>query len=280
MSSNAQVSKITTKPAGYQMTINAKEVGMSLRFKENIAEVKNLLQQYILPDNTIYAEVGPKLDSLEQWITTLMPKVAGLHIDVIGQTHEGGPIDDFIYQTELLASQSLIKNILLANKYTLIGNEGNGSVILTKESILEGGVNNLGSRNKIPANPSIDMLAYDTYGQVRNAVSSLLLSDGFAGRVIGTEDSTFYTLQSMVLTNPAFRPLSDLMVTLRSYIAFFKVAEHMLATKVKHGAIVIGAAHVIDFVWMARSTGVIVDFYHTSNIDFFQSLTPHAFTKE
>ena len=182
-----------TKPAGYQMTINSKEFGMTLQYRRTISSIKMLLQQYNLPDSTIYWEASTKLVELEKWIEKTLPKAPGLYIDVVGQTHEGGPVTDMSYQAELLSSQSLIKNILLSNKYTLIGSEGDGSRFVTSATVLSGRDSGLGYRQmaKIPETLTTDDIYsfYGTYGQPRSAIPSLMfLPDGFDSKVTGIED--------------------------------------------------------------------------------------------
>ena len=262
------------------MTINSKEFGMTLQYRRTISSIKMLLQQYNLPDSTIYWEASTKLVELEKWIEKTLPKAPGLYIDVVGQTHEGGPVTDMSYQAELLSSQSLIKNILLSNKYTLIGSEGDGSRFVTSATVLSGRDSGLGYRQmaKIPETLTTDDIYsfYGTYGQPRSAIPSLMfLPDGFDSKVTGIEDSTMYALHGMVLTIPAFSKLNELMTTMRSYVAFFKMVEELSNEKdptKKKAVIVIGSMHLRDFVWMARSTGVNMDFYYTSSGDFFRKI--------
>ncbi len=272
---NAQGSKITLKPAGYQMTINAKETGMPLQYKQAIAKCRLFLEMYNLPDSTIYEEVINKLSYLEIWIARLIPQLPGLKIDVIGQTHLGGAENDAAYQVELLSSQSLVNHILLSNKYAIVGNEGNMDTRITKEIVIKGTEENLGKRNQIKVD-SIDQgySTYGAYGQVRTGVHSLLFTESLGSQVMGIEDSTMYYLHGLIIKIPEFMQLSDLVSTLRSYVAFFKVAEQLIITgqKQKKAAIVIGSNHLRDFIWLTRTTGTESDFYHTSNGDFFEKI--------
>ncbi len=258
------------------MTINAREAGMPLAYHETIMDVKNALEMYAFPDSLAVA-VAQRLPILDAWMTTLLPQTKGLHIDIIGQTHTGGPENDAGYQYQLLESQGLIKGILLANRYAIVGDEGIALVQADKGSYLKGDYGMKRKEELEPPSQDQVSLVEGTYGMLRSAVSSLAIHDPtFQSKIIGIEDVAIYNLHGFVVGQKKYEYIDNLLIILRSDIAFFKVAESMIRTKARTAGIVIGAAHLMDFVWLARATGAIVDFYYTCNgsgIPFFKYMT-------
>jgi hypothetical protein len=281
-SSNAQQQRESAvKPMGYQFTVNAKDAGIEYNHSYLIGDIKKFLSIYDLPDSSnIKQEAIDALDRIDAWMTSLAPKMQGLKIDVIGQTHlVYSPIySNQTYQSELLESQGKIKDILLANKYDVVGAEGSALKLITRETLKKGEygvrVRNGAIRDKsyLAAGPSSQQ-EYLT----RNAIDGLLLtSPNFTSTVTGTEDTTIHYLQGLTIEAQlsAFNPyygLNELLTNLRSYIAFFKVGEAMLETKAKTGVSVIGALHLQDFWYLARALGTNTDFYYTSRGSMFAS---------
>jgi|GEM_PF-6402448 len=284
VNSNAQQQResAATKPFGYQMTINAKENHLQLAYQGVFFTINQKIGSFIFPDTTgIGEEVKQKLPQIEKWMAGLMPKVAGMKIDVIGQTHLvfDNTYNDPLYQNELLQSQAKIKDILLSNQYDVVGMEGPGKVVVTKEllrSINQGQRTRYGITRQT-ALFSTQLRFTEEDRLVRDAIYSLVQTPVFKSKVIGTEDSTIHYFQGLTLGSGdpdcnQFNCFNQPLSTLRSYIAFFRVAEEMINTGKKTGVVVVGSAHLRDFVFLARSLGVNMDFYYTSAGDFFQSV--------
>lgn len=271
-----------TKPFGYQVTINAKESYLQLAYQGVFNTIYQKMESFVFPDTTgIAEEVRQKLPQLEKWMVALMPKIAGMKIDVIGQTHLvfNSVYNQPVYQNELLQSQAKIKDILLSNAYDVVGMEGAGKIVITKDVLSS---NNWGQRKRYGVtretslySPEINFAPEDKF--TRDAIYALVQIPAFKSKVIGTEDSTIHYFQGLTLGSGdpdcnQFNCFNQPLSTLRSYIAFFRVAEEMINTGKKSGVVVIGSAHLRDFVFLARSLGANMDFYYTSAGDFFQNV--------
>lgn len=282
--SNAQQQResAVTKPFGYQVTINAKENYLHLAYQGVLNTIYQKMGSFVFPDTTgIAEEVKQKLPQIEKWMVNLMPKIAGMKIDVIGQTHLvfDKTYNNPLYQNELLQSQAKIKDILLSNNYDVVGMEGAGKIVVTKDILSS---NNWGQRRRYGItretslySPEINFAPEDKF--TRDAIYALVQIQTFKSKVIGTEDSTIHYFQGLTLGSGdpdcnQFNCFNAPLSTLRSYIAFFRVAEEMINTGKKSGVVVIGSAHLRDFVFLARSLGANMDFYYTSAGDFFQSV--------
>jgi hypothetical protein len=264
-------SQNTTKHPAYEFTVQG-----TVHDSQNptfflIQKIRARIGMYNYPDTSnIVPEVLASLTNLEQEITKISQEKIpqNFQVDIIGQTHIGGPFDDMKYQAELLQSQSMIKDIIHYEKYQLIGVEGQGTFTGNDSS----GQYGLRTRyGMINSQLESNLLYTEKDYNVRSFSNSLETYYNFSNQqqMVGIEDSTIHYFN--IITNGCGSPdcneyacINSDIVVLRSHIAFYKMIQAMRGARKDRAVIVIGALHMKDFIPLMKNFGVMGNFYNTS----------------
>ena len=175
----------------------------------------------------------------------------------------------------------MVKDILLYNKYHIVGVEG----ATNKNWDPQLGVKNfnIGHRTRYGITLHNRMIgSYETIPPTKKefenrsyeyCVPEYNLLPGT--QFIGIEDTTLYYFNSITLGTGSrscseYFCINQLVVSLRSHIAFYKIIQSALEQKTSHVAIVIGSAHMRDFMSLAKNYGVQTHFYNTSRTSFWK----------
>ncbi len=276
------------KHSSYLFTINIDPSSTTPSMGNRMSIVCQLMKRWLgqnnFPDTSnIVNELYIKLDSLISFsykFDCLYRKDAiEKEIDIIGQTHNSANQSQ-ISEIQNLKSQTMIKDLILSNHYSVIGQEGFcGKVWNKKISSNENFLITQRSRDGFIRCYQVDDLdlgpstALDF--QTKNAITGMLDLGLFPKEteIIGIEDSTIYYFNRITAQLGGFNPsssyhnINNIVIVLRSYLSFYKMVEYLVENKEQKGSIIIGSDHMKDFTGLARYFGVKTNFYNTSSIN-------------
>ncbi len=262
------------KGPGYVMTITGPSQAPQTMFTyQVIASLHDDLVKYH-PSEVDTADLFPRLKRIQSWVNSVTKTITPQdRLSVVGQTHMGGPLKDKSYESELLRSQTIIKDHILFGQYKAIIVEG-----MTEDSV---GCRADNARNitdtallnraqlypdEYPENPT-DLLCFDVSLWMQYYTNLIPRS-----YVISGEDRSIWEIHGKLLyesdmeNNIVLQKIQEHFIALRSIIAFYKAVEAIHKGKDGSGLIIIGSAHLPDFYNIALGNPLVLTIYDSSRI--------------
>jgi hypothetical protein len=218
-------------------------------------EVRSLFEKLKGEKNNVRKDFRPyyvdTLNKYEQFINSVLEKTTFFtgKVSFIGQTHaiKRKVSLKSSYPTRLSKSQNTVMEIVLKEGYQIIGNEG-----LSEVSYDWASTNTLEEYKK-----------FDSATLRSRSVSWLYVQNKIAGKLLAVESPFVHRLHEIAFEekNTSFE---ELLLELRSLIAFCLLLDEMQRKGYVEGALVIGTDHLDGLIAFARHVGIRFEVHRTS----------------